>query len=42
MEAHNNLGIALLQKGQMDKAVAQYKKALEINPDYAETVLFLG
>ncbi len=34
--AHNNLGIALLQKGHVDEAIAQYQKALQINSNYAE------
>jgi tetratricopeptide (TPR) repeat protein len=29
---YNDLGTALLQKGQADEAIAQYQKALEINP----------
>jgi len=33
---HNNLGQALLQKGQVDEALAQFRRALEINPNYAE------
>jgi tetratricopeptide (TPR) repeat protein len=33
---HNNLGNALLQKGSVNEAMAQYQKALQINPDYAE------
>ena len=32
--AHNNLGNALLQKGQVDEAIVHYQKALEIKPDY--------
>jgi tetratricopeptide (TPR) repeat protein len=32
----NNLGLALLQSGKPDEAVAHYQKALEINPNYAE------
>ena len=41
-EAHNNLGNALLQKGQVDEAMAHYQKALQINPDYAEAHNNLG
>jgi len=33
---HNNLGYSLLQKGQVDEAMAQFQKALEINPNYAD------
>ena len=40
--AHNNLGIALFGKGQLDDAVAQYQRTLEINPNYAETHNNLG
>jgi len=31
---HYNLGNALLQKGQVDDAIAHYQKAMEINPNY--------
>ena len=41
-EAHNNLGIAFLQKGQVDEAIDQYQKALEINPNYADAHNNLG
>jgi Flp pilus assembly protein TadD len=40
--AHNNLGAALAGCGQLDKAIAQYRKALEIKPDYAEPHNNLG
>jgi tetratricopeptide (TPR) repeat protein len=33
--AHNNLGYVLRQKGQVDEAIVQYQKALEIDPGYA-------
>ena len=42
VEAHSNLGQALLQKGQMDEAVAQFKKALEIDPNSLVTQYNLG
>ena len=32
----NDLGNALLQKGEVDGAIAHYQKAMQINPDYAE------
>ena len=31
--AHDNLGEFLLQKGRMDEAIVQFRKALEIQPD---------
>ncbi|MBV8175419.1 MAG: tetratricopeptide repeat protein [Verrucomicrobia bacterium] len=39
---YNNLGNALLQKGQVDEALAQFRKALEINPHYVEARSNLG
>jgi tetratricopeptide (TPR) repeat protein len=32
--AHYNLGVALADKGQDDEAIAQYRQALEVNPQY--------
>ena len=40
--AHNNLGIALAERGQVDAAIAHYQKALEIKPDYADAHNNLG
>ena len=40
--AHNNLGLALAGRGQVDEAIAHYQKALEIKPDYAEAHNNLG
>ncbi len=40
--AHLYLGVALRQKGDVDKAVIEYQKALEIDPDSAETCYDLG
>jgi len=40
--AHNNLGEALLRKGQLDDAVAQYQKALGIYPNQAKANNNLG
>jgi tetratricopeptide (TPR) repeat protein len=34
--AHNNLGIALVQRAQIDEAFQHYNKALELNPAYGE------
>ena len=33
---YNNLGFVFLQKGQVDEALEQFQKALEINSNYAE------
>jgi tetratricopeptide (TPR) repeat protein len=41
-EAHNNLGNALLQKGQLGPAIAEFQKALEINPKFAQAHGNLG
>ena len=40
--AQNNLGIILVQKGEIDAAIAQYQRALEINPNLAEVHNNLG
>jgi protein O-mannosyl-transferase len=40
--AHNNVGLALLEKGQMDEAVAHFRKALEAHPGFAEAHSNLG
>jgi tetratricopeptide (TPR) repeat protein len=39
---YNNLGNALVQKGQVDEAFEQFQKALEINPHYVEARSNLG
>ena len=36
MQAHDNLGIALAGRGEVDEAIGHYRKALEVQPDYAE------
>ena len=41
-EAHDNLGMALAGRGQVDEAIAHYQKALEIKPDYVEAHNNLG
>jgi tetratricopeptide (TPR) repeat protein len=33
--AHNNLGLALLNRGQLPEAIDQFEAALKIKPDYA-------
>ena len=40
--AHNNLGIALMERGQFAEAMAEYQTALKIKPDYAEAHNNLG
>jgi len=39
---HCSLGVVLFQKGQVDDAVAQYQKALEIYPNYVAAHYNLG
>ncbi len=39
---HNNLGFLFLEKGQVDEALEQFQKVLEINPNYAEAYNNLG
>jgi len=39
---HYNVGNAFVRKGQEDDAILQYRKALEINPNYAEAHGNLG
>jgi Flp pilus assembly protein TadD len=36
VEAHNNLGLALLQLGRSGEAIDQFQQALRIKPDYPE------
>jgi serine/threonine-protein kinase len=40
--AHYNLGIALRRKGQVDEAIASYKKAIELDPKYTWAHNMLG
>ncbi|MCJ7538111.1 MAG: tetratricopeptide repeat protein [Desulfobacterales bacterium] len=40
--AHNNMGIALEKKGQTEKAIQHYQKALQIDPGFAHTYNNLG
>ena len=35
-DAHNNLGIALAQKGQIDEAIRQFQEAVRLKPGYAD------
>jgi len=40
--AHNNRGVALARMGQLDQAIAQFQRTLEIAPNYAEAHNNLG
>jgi tetratricopeptide (TPR) repeat protein len=40
--AHNNLGLSLLDQGQVDEAAAHFQKALESHPAFAEAHSNLG
>src|SRR5437773_1581127 len=40
--AHNNLGIVLVQKSEIDEAIAHYRKTLEMSPDFADADYNLG
>lgn len=40
--AHDSLGNAYLKKGNLDKAVSEYKKSLALNPRFAKAHYTLG
>src|SRR5438874_4515082 len=40
--AHNNLGTVLLQKGQVDDAIAQYQETIQMAPENADADYNLG
>jgi tetratricopeptide (TPR) repeat protein len=40
--AHNNLGIVLLQKGQIDDAIVQYQQTIQMAPENADADYNLG
>ena len=40
--AHYNLGIALHDQGKLDEAIAEYREAIRLKPDYAEAHYNLG
>src|SRR5437762_3178761 len=40
--AHNNLGIALFEKGQLDEAIAHYRTTLQMQPNFWDADYNLG
>jgi tetratricopeptide (TPR) repeat protein len=40
--AHDNLGVALVGKGQFDEAIRQYQETLRLSPDWADAHYDLG
>ena len=42
VEAHNNLGVILLQLGKLQEAKGSYQKAIQINSSYASAHNNLG
>ena len=40
--AYNNLGIVLFEKGEVDQAIVNYRKTLEMAPDFADAEYNLG
>ena len=41
-EAHYNLGVALKEQGKVDEAMAEFRVAIRLKPDYAEAHYNLG
>jgi spermidine synthase len=41
-DVHNDLGIAYASRGQLDAAIAEFRRALDLAPDAAETHWHLG
>jgi len=41
-DVHNELGIAYASRGQLDAAIAEFRRALQLTPDSAETHWHLG
>jgi 4-amino-4-deoxy-L-arabinose transferase-like glycosyltransferase len=41
-ELHTNLGVGLQTRGAIYNSIAEYKKAISLNPDNADTYHFLG
>ena len=42
MRTHNNLGNAMLKRGELGEAIKHYRQALRINPAYAQAHNDLG
>ena len=42
LEAHFNLGNTLMGQGKLDEAIAAYRRAIGIKPDYAAAYTTLG
>src|SRR6266568_6902623 len=40
--AHNNLGVVISQKGEIDEAIVHYRTALQMQPDYSDADYNLG
>jgi protein O-mannosyl-transferase len=40
--AHNNLGVVISQKGEIDEAIVHYQTALQLQPDYSDADYNLG
>jgi tetratricopeptide (TPR) repeat protein len=40
--AYNNLGIALVERGEVDEAISQYERSLQLHSDYAQAHYNLG
>jgi Flp pilus assembly protein TadD len=41
-KAHFDRGTALYDKGDLDGAIAEYREAIRLRPDYAEAHVYLG
>src|SRR4029077_10381555 len=41
-EAHDNAGMALEEKGELDAAMTAFRQAIQLQPDYAEAHRHLG
>jgi len=39
--AHNNLGMVLFEKGQLDEAIRHYRRTLEMQPDFWDAIQML-